>query len=65
MLLQIEHRAMRRKEQEARELEKKHGRKKAREIAEAHFQETIDDMERKEQEEERMKIAMLMSNKQK
>ena len=56
---------MRRKEQEARELEKKHGRKKAREIAEAHFQETIDDMERKEQEEERMKIAILMSNKQK
>ena len=60
--LKIESRARRQRDLEARELEKKHGKKKAREIADAHFHETLEDMERKAEEEERVKRAMLMSN---
>ena len=59
LLVQIEYRAkteaLRLKEMEQRELERKYGKKKAKEVAEQNFQDRIEDFERKEYEEERRK----------
>ena len=60
---QIEYRARRAKEQEARELEKKFGKKKARDIAEQHYQETLEDMQRQDDLEEKQKQEMLRRNR--
>ena len=43
------------KEKEQRDLERKYGKKKAKEVAEQNFQDRIEDFERKEHEEERRK----------
>ena len=60
---QIERRALqealRLKEEEARALEKKYGKKRAREEAERKFQQRIDDFERQEQENEDREREML------
>ena len=53
--------ALRLKELEQRELERKYGKKKAREVAEHNFQERMDNMEREEYEEEK---RVEMKNKQ-
>lgn len=57
--LKIEYRAkaeaLKLREMEQRELERKFGKKKAKEVAEQNFQDRIEDFERKEFEEERRK----------
>ena len=57
-LSQIEYRAkseaLRLREMEQRELERKYGKKKAKEVAEQNFQERIENFEREEFEERRM-----------
>lgn len=52
------------KEQEARQLEKQYGKKKAREVAEMKFQERIEQFEQQEFEEERAKELLLKKNLQ-
>ena len=52
------------KEKEAKDLEKKYGKKKAREIAEQHFQEKIEDIQRQEDMEERQKNEILRRNRE-
>ena len=66
---QIEYRAkaeaLKLKEKEQRELERKYGKKKAKEVAEQNFQERIEDLERQEYEEERRKEQKARLNQEK
>ena len=66
---QIEYRAkaeaLKLKEKEQRELERKYGKKKAKEVAEQNFQERIEDFERQEYEEERRKEQKARLNQEK
>lgn len=55
---------MRLKDEESRQLEKKYGKKKAREEAERKFQERIDDFERQEHEKDLMQREMVKKNKE-
>ena len=55
---------MRLKEEEARALEKKYGKKRAREEAEKKFQQRIDDFEQQEQEREDREREMLEKNRE-
>ena len=55
---------MKRKEEEARELEKKLGKKKAREVAEKHFQMKIEEIQKMEVEEERNRSEVLKRNRE-
>ena len=67
--MQIEYRAkaeaLKLKEKEQRELERKYGKKKAKEVAEQNFQERIEDFERQEYEEERRKEQKARLNQEK
>ena len=66
---QIEYRAraeaLKQKEKEQRELERKFGKKKAKEVAEQNFQDRIEDFERQEYEEERRKDEKAKLNQEK
>ena len=66
---QIEYRAkaeaLKLKEKEQRELERKYGKKKAKEVAEQNFQDRIEDFERQEYEEERRKEQKAKLNQEK
>merc|ERR550532_916705 len=67
--MRIEYRAkaeaLKLKEKEQRELERKYGKKKAKEVAEQNFQERIEDLERQEYEEERRKEQKARLNQEK
>merc|ERR1719323_713973 len=67
--MRIEYRAkneaLKLKEMEQRELERKYGKKKAKEVAEQNFQDRIEDFERKEYEEERRKEQKARLNQEK
>ena len=56
--------ALRLKEEEARAMEKKYGKKRAREEAEKKFQQRIDDFERAEQEQELKDREMVLKNRE-
>ena len=56
--------ALRLKEEEARAMEKKYGKKRAREEAEKKFQQRIDDFERAEQEQELKDREMVQKNRE-
>ena len=67
--MRIEYRAkaeaLKLKEKEQRELERKYGKKKAKEVAEQNFQDRIEDFERQEYEEERRKEQKAKLNQEK
>merc|ERR550532_2983642 len=67
--MRIEYRAraeaLKQKEKEQRELERKFGKKKAKEVAEQNFQDRIEDFERQEYEEERRKDEKAKLNQEK
>ena len=65
LLLSAKAEALKLKEKEQRELERKYGKKKAKEVAEQNFQERIEDFERQEYEEERRKEQKARLNQEK
>lgn len=61
--MQIEYRARKVKEQEMKDLKKKYGEKRAKEIAEANFLMRIEEFQRREFEEEKHKQEILQRNR--
>ena len=61
--LRLEHRALAAKEREARDLEKKYGKRKAMEIAESNFAVTLAALQKREREEEAERVRILDDKK--